>query len=86
MAEFFYTNINFEEEKPFVYHMNKIPYGLHGDPVTSGAKERVWKTPFPNSVPQGRLKIGRDVILDNLQPSLRDSIMSLGVPRTSVLG
>jgi len=25
MAEFFYTNINFEEEKPFVDHMNKIP-------------------------------------------------------------
>jgi hypothetical protein len=23
-------------------------------------------------VPQGRLKIGRDTILDNLQPSLRD--------------
>ena len=28
-----------------------------------------------DSVPQGRLKIGRDVILDNLQPSLRDLIM-----------
>jgi hypothetical protein len=26
MAELFYTNINFEEERPFVYHMNKIPY------------------------------------------------------------
>jgi len=26
-------------------------------------------------VPQGRLKIGRDAILDNLQPSLRDLIM-----------
>ena len=39
MAEFFYTNINFEEEKLFVYHMNKIPYGLHGDPVTSAAKQ-----------------------------------------------
>jgi hypothetical protein len=44
------------------------------------------RTPFPNSVPEGRLNLGRDVILDNLQPSLRDSIMSLGVPRTSVLG
>jgi hypothetical protein len=37
-------------------------------------------------VPQGRLKIGRDAILGNLQPSLRDSIMFLDVPRTSVLG
>ena len=37
-------------------------------------------------VPQGRLKIGRDAILDNLQPSLRDSIMFHDVPRTSVLG
>jgi hypothetical protein len=37
-------------------------------------------------VPQGRLKIGRDSILDNLQPSLRDSIMFHDVPRTSVLG
>jgi hypothetical protein len=44
------------------------------------------KTPFPNPVPQGRLKIGRDAILDNLQPSLRDSIMFHDVPRTSVLG
>jgi hypothetical protein len=66
------------------------------------------RTPFPNSVPQGRLnlaqdaspgldlkgrpvpqgrlKIGRDAILDNLQPSLRDSIMFHDVPRTSVLG
>jgi hypothetical protein len=35
-------------------------------------------------VPQGRLKMGRDAIL--LQPSLRDSIMFLDVPRTSVLG
>jgi hypothetical protein len=24
------------------------------------------RTPFPNSVPQGRLKIGRDAIMDNL--------------------
>jgi hypothetical protein len=37
-------------------------------------------------VPQGRLKIGRDSILDILQPSLRDLIMSRDVPRTSVLG
>jgi hypothetical protein len=37
-------------------------------------------------VPQGRLRIGRDAILDNLQPSLRDSIMLHEVPRTSVLG
>ena len=57
------------------------------------------RTPFPNSVPkgrlnlaqdaspgldlkgrpvpQGRLKIGRDAILDNLQPSLRDLIISI---------
>jgi hypothetical protein len=28
-----------------------------------------------NSIPQGRLKIGRVAILDNFQPSLRDSIM-----------
>jgi hypothetical protein len=28
MAEFFYTNINFEEEKPSVDHMNKNPYRL----------------------------------------------------------
>jgi hypothetical protein len=38
------------------------------------------------SVPKGRLKIGRDSILDNFQPSLRDLIMFHGVPRTSVLG
>ena len=66
------------------------------------------RTPFPNSVPegrlnlaqdaspgldlkgrpvpQGRLEMGRDAILDNLQPSLRDLIMFHGVPRTSVLG
>ncbi len=37
-------------------------------------------------VPEGRLKIGRDAILDNLQPSLRDLIMFIDVPRTSVLG
>jgi hypothetical protein len=29
--------------------------------------------------------MGYDAILDNLQPSLRDSIMSHDVPRTSVL-
>jgi hypothetical protein len=28
--------------------------------------------PFPNPVPQGRLKIGLHETLDNLQPSLRD--------------
>jgi hypothetical protein len=44
------------------------------------------RTPFRNSVPQGRLKIGGHVILDNLQPSLRDSIILHDVPRTSVLG
>jgi hypothetical protein len=44
------------------------------------------RTPLLNSVPQGRLKIGRDAILNNLQPSLRDSIMFNHVPRTSVLG
>jgi hypothetical protein len=32
------------------------------------------------------MKIGRDAILENLQPSLRDLIMFLDVPRTSVLG
>jgi hypothetical protein len=37
-------------------------------------------------VPQGRLKIGLDEILDNLQPSLRDLVMLHDVPRTSVLG
>jgi hypothetical protein len=37
-------------------------------------------------VPQGRLEIDRDVILDDIQPSLRDLIMLIGVPRTSVLG
>ncbi len=30
--------------------------------------------------------MGRDAILDNLQPSLRDSIMFHDVPRTNVLG
>jgi hypothetical protein len=30
--------------------------------------------------------MGRDAILDNLQPSLRDSITFLDVPRTTVLG
>jgi hypothetical protein len=44
------------------------------------------RTPSPISVPEGRLKIGRDVILNNLQPSLRDSIMFHDLPRTSVLG
>jgi hypothetical protein len=37
-------------------------------------------------VPQGRLEMGRDPILDNRQPSLRDSIILHDVPRTSVLG
>jgi len=37
-------------------------------------------------VPQGRLKIRRDPILGNLQPSLRDLIMLHHLPRTSVLG
>jgi hypothetical protein len=30
--------------------------------------------------------MGRDSILENLQPSLRDSIMLHDAPRTSVLG
>ena len=30
--------------------------------------------------------MGRDAILDNFQPSLRDSIMLHDVPRTGVLG
>jgi hypothetical protein len=37
-----------------------------------------------DSVPQGRLKMGRDEIL--VQPSLRDLIMFHDVPRTNVLG
>jgi hypothetical protein len=37
-------------------------------------------------VPQGRLKTGDNSILDNFQPSLRDSIMLHDVPRTGVLG
>jgi hypothetical protein len=37
-------------------------------------------------VPQGRLEIRRDAILNNLQPSLRDLIMLHDGPRTSVLG
>ena len=32
------------------------------------------------------MKMDRDAILDNLQPSLRDLIMFHHVPRTSVLG
>jgi acyl-CoA thioesterase len=28
MAEFFYMNINFQEKKRSVEHMNKIPYRL----------------------------------------------------------
>jgi hypothetical protein len=36
--------------------------------------------------PVGRVKIGREAIMDNLQPSLRDSIMLHDIPRTSVLG
>jgi hypothetical protein len=36
MAEFFYMNINFEEEKPFVYHMNKIPYADLSTALRSG--------------------------------------------------
>jgi hypothetical protein len=30
MAEFFYVNINFDEEKLFVYHMNKTLTGYTG--------------------------------------------------------
>ena len=30
MAEFFYTNVNFEAEKAFVHHVNKVPYRIHG--------------------------------------------------------
>jgi hypothetical protein len=52
----------------------------------AGAKERVCENSISNPVPQGRLAISRDAILDNLQPSLRDLIMFLEVPRTSVLG
>jgi hypothetical protein len=37
-------------------------------------------------VPKGRLKMCRDAILDNLQPSLRDSIRFHDLPRTHVLG
>jgi len=37
-------------------------------------------------VPQGRLEMGRDEILENLQPSLRDLVMFHDVPRTNVLG
>jgi hypothetical protein len=37
-------------------------------------------------VPEGRLKIRRDSILDNLQPSLRDLITFHDLPRTGVLG
>ena len=37
-------------------------------------------------VPKRRLEIGRDEILENLQPSLRDLIMSHDLPRTGVLG
>src|ERR1700741_5421642 len=46
------------------------------------------RTPFQNSVPQGRLKTDRDAILDKHQPSLRDSIrkswFSHGIPRHSL--
>jgi len=35
------------------------------------------RTPFPKSVPQGRLKICRDAILDKLQPSLRGLILEM---------
>jgi hypothetical protein len=37
-------------------------------------------------VPKGRLKIGLNEVLDNLQPSLRDLIIFHDVPRTRVLG
>jgi hypothetical protein len=37
-------------------------------------------------VPQGRLEIGRDAIMENLQPSLRDLIVLHGELRTNVLG
>jgi hypothetical protein len=40
----------------------------------------------PELAERGRLKIGRDAIMDKLQPSLRDSIMLHDIPRTSVLG
>jgi hypothetical protein len=54
--------------------------------VKSTAFSPCVRTPFPNSVPEGRLKIGRDPILDNFQRSLRDLIRLHLVPRTSVLG
>ena len=56
------------------------------NPVFTHALEPLRENSDPNSVPQGRLKIGRDAILDNFQPSLRDLIMFHDVPRTSVLG
>jgi hypothetical protein len=61
----------------------EMPCHIHGP----GEGFRVCvRNSFRKSVPEGRLKIGRDAILDNLQPSLRESIMFHGVPRTSVLG
>jgi hypothetical protein len=70
-----------------------VPWGLGfetWDPPSKGQLSPTLRacvrTPFPISVPQGRLEMGRDAILDNLQPSLRDSIMLHDVPRTSVLG
>jgi hypothetical protein len=54
--------------------------GEHGAPVR-------FPPTFPTTqTPQRRLKISRDAILDNLQSSLRDSIILHDVPRTSVLG
>jgi hypothetical protein len=51
-----------------------------------GSHRSAVRIPLADSVLEGRLKIGRDVILNNLQPSLRDLIKFDDVPRTSVLG
>jgi hypothetical protein len=46
---------------------------------TFGAKERVRELHFQHSVPQGRLNLGCDAILDNFQPSLRGFLASSAV-------
>jgi hypothetical protein len=53
MADFFYTRVNFEEEEPFVYNMNTMPYWLRA----CGASVKV-KILSGRSI-LGRIRLGR---------------------------
>jgi hypothetical protein len=61
---------------------NSVPKGRLS--LAQDASPRLLRKDDP--VRKGRLKMSRNAILDNLQPSLRDSIVFRDVPRTNVLG